>query len=604
MALGLELLYLVAANGFLRSDWGRRTLNRKPEKLAIGYQSAWSWLPGVVEVRRLEIGGRARQGEWRTTIEEGRMVIWLPSLLGSHFRLLRGEARGAEIEIRALPPPDTPRPPPRKRPWRISLDGLTIEPLRLFRLNDYELAGAGRAAGWAHFQVRGPVELNLDSLSFDEGVLFDGGEVAADALRLAGRLRVDPFIFGEDTVYDLLAGLTGAVSLEAEAATLGFLSAYLERAPWLRLGGGGHLIAELEATAGWMAPGSRLTVEGPTIEADLFGLRAYGEGSLVGEVPEGSSHTRLAVRLPSFAVSRRQDGARLIEGEELELVVTNDSNAIDRPAAGIALALTVPPARVPDLAAFSRYLPEAAALRITGGTAQLEANLTYSAAERSGDGRLLLSGRQVQAAFREVELRADVLLDSRLADARLEDGSIDISGTRLVIDNVRTREQGRPGDSDWWGRIRLPEGRLTKELGDPGAAPALVEAMVEAELRDTGPLVALLEQHVPRLAWMDGLLTVHNVRAGSRLRLQGPRISLADLEVRGGKRGRLELLGELDLASEELSGVFFARWGKLSAAVSLAEGERDWKLTRSRSWYGENAAAYRSSRPARAAGRR
>ena len=600
---GLELLYLVAANGFLRSEWGRQTLNRKPEKLAVSYQSAWTWLPCVVHVRGLEIRGRARRGEWRTVVDSGRMAILLPSLLRRHFRLLRGEAVGAEIEIRTLPPPDTPGPATRQRPWRISLDGLTIEPLRVFRLDDYELAGAGRATGWAHFQVRGPVELDLTSLSFADAVLLDGGEVAADALRLDGRLRVDPFVFGEDTVSDLLAGLTGTVALEAEAAALGFLSAYLEQAPWLRLGGSGHLVADLETTAGWLAPGSRLTVEGPTIEADLFGLHAWGEGRLVGEVPEGTSRTALTLQLPGFAVSRQSDGARLLEGEELEVVVTNDSNAIDRPAEGLALAVTVPPARVPDLAAYSQYLPEAAAVRITGGSARLEASLRYSATERTGDGRLRLSGHQVEAAFREVDLRADVLLDSRLADARLEDGHIDISGTRLVIDRVSTRQRGELRDSDWWGRIQLPEGRLIKELGDPEAEPALLEARVAAELRDTGPLVALLEQHVPRLAWMDALLTVHDVRAGSRLRLQGPRVSLADLQVTGGEQGRLELLGELDLARKEPSGVFFARWGKLSAAVSLAEGERVWKLTRSRQWYDESAAAYRSSRRARAAER-
>ena len=86
------------------------------------------------------------------------------------------------------------------------------------------------------------------------------------------------------------------------------------------------------------------------------------------------------------------------------------------------------------------------------------------------------------------------------------------------------------------------------------------------------------------------------------MRIEGPRIYLANLEVTGGKKGRLEILGELDLARQDPSGVFFARWGKLSAAVSLAEGERDWKLTRSRRWYDASALAYRSSRPVGSAG--
>ena len=597
--VAIELLYLAGANGFLHSHWGRETLNRNPEKLAVTWQRAWTWWPGVLHVRDLEIGGKARRAGWSVTIDSGRLVILLPSLLRRHFRLLEGHVQGAEIAMAVLPAPETPRPPGRRRAWRVSLDDVTLEPLRVFRLNDYELRGEGLAAGWAHFQVRGPAELDLTSLAFDDAVLLDTGEIVAESLRLDGRLQVDPFVIGEDKVGDLLAGLTGVIALDAQAASLGFIAAYLERAPWLRLGGSGHLTAAVETTRGWLAPGSRLTLEGPTIEADLFGLRAVGEGRLVGAVPEGSEGTELSVRLPSFAVSRKLDQARLLEGENLEVTVTNDSTAIDRPAQGIELAVELPPANVPDLAAFSFYLPEAAGLELTGGTAQLEASLEYSTTERSGDGRLRLSGHQVAAAFGDVDLRADVLLDTRLADARLEDGHIDLSGTRLEIDEVQTSDRGRLRDSAWWARIELPRGRLVKTLDDLQSAPTRIEAQVSAELRDTGPLVALLQQHAPRLAWMDGLLTVHNVQAGSRVRIQGPRISLADLEVTGGKKGRLEILGELDLVRQDPSGVLFARWGKLSAAVSLAEGERDWKFTRSRQWYDASAEAYR---PVRSAG--
>lgn len=601
--VALYLAYLAGANGFLHSGWGRQLLNRKPERMAVSWRRAWTWLPGVVHVRELEIRGRARRAGWRTTVEGGRMVILLPSLLRRHLHLLGGDAHGAEIDIRVLPPPDTPRPSTRRRPWRVSLDGIAVEPLRVFRLNDHELRGAGRTRGRARFEVRGPVALDLASLSFKDAILRDAGQVAAEALRLDGRLRVDSFVVGEDTVEDLLAELTGALSLETEASSLGFLAAYLSRVPWLRLGGHGHLVADLETVNGWLAPGSRLTLDGPTVEADLFGLHATGEGRLEGFVPEGSSHTELSVRLPRYALTRLADRARLLEGENLEVIVTNDSNAIDRPAQGIALAVQVPPARVPDLAAFSSYLPEAAGLTILGGSARLEASLSYSTVERSGDGRLRLTGQEVEAAFHDVGLRADLDLDSRLADARLEDGQIDISGTSLDIQRVRTLEGGRVRDSDWWGRVHLPRGRLIKDLGDPEAAPAVLEGEIAAELRDTGPLMAMLEQHVPKLAWMDALLTVHNVKASSEVRVQGGRIALADLAVAGGKQGRLEILGQLDLARQDPRGVLFARWGKLSAAVSLAEGERDWKLTRSRRWYDDSARAYLASRRERAAAR-
>ena len=84
--------------------------------------------------------------------------------------------------------------------------------------------------------------------------------------------------------------------------------------PWLRLGGSGHLTADLETTSGWLAPGSRLTLEGPTIAADLFGLHATGEGRLVGVVSEAAARTELSLRLPRFAVSRKLDQVQVARG--------------------------------------------------------------------------------------------------------------------------------------------------------------------------------------------------------------------------------------------------------------------------------------------------
>ena len=110
------LIYLAGANTFLRSEWGQQTLNRKPEKLAITWQNAWTWWPGVVQVRDLTIHGKARRADWRVAADRGRMVIFLPSLLRRHFRLLGADARGTEIEMRVLPPPESTRQPGRKRP--------------------------------------------------------------------------------------------------------------------------------------------------------------------------------------------------------------------------------------------------------------------------------------------------------------------------------------------------------------------------------------------------------------------------------------------------------------------------------------------------------
>ena len=375
--LMLEAAYLVGANGFLHSDWGRELLNRRPEKLTVAWQRAWTWLPGLVTFRRLELRGNARRASWQVTVERGRMLIWLPSLL-----------------------------------------------------------------------------------------------------------------------------------------------------------------------------------------------------------------------LSEFSVARSTDAATLVQGQGLEMRLTNDSTAIDRPAEGIALEIALPEAEIPDLASFSAYLPEASGLEITGGQGLLAATLEYSAVEQSGRGLFTLSADRVEATFGDVDLRSRIRVDGILPEMLLDQGVLGIASSSVSIEDTEVvRGEG------WWGRIELAEGTWTRAPADSEAEPGVLEGLVRAELRDTGPLVALLERYVPKLAWFDGLATVHNITAETRTRVQGSALRFEGLQVTGGKKERTEVLGELDLEGKSSSGVLFARWGPLSAAVALEEGDRDWKLTDSREWYERRARAYRGSGP-------
>jgi hypothetical protein len=120
--------------------------------------------------------------------------------------------------------------------------------------------------------------------------------------------------------------------------------------------------------------------------------------------------------------------------------------------------------------------------------------------------------------------------------------------------------------------------------------------LLTAELLDTSPLSAVIKHRVPKLGWFDRLLTVENVALQTKFRLVGPEVRLRGLEISGGTKDRLDIRAELDLSKRGADGVVFAAWGRLTAAAALDINARDWKLTRSRRWYEEQAAAYRAAR--------
>ncbi len=605
LVAAVVLGYLIGANWFLNSSWGKARLNRKPEKLSMSWERAWTVIPGLVHLTQFDLAGRARRATWETHMDSGRVWIWLPSLARRHMRVVSGSGRGVSVAVDTLPPPTTPRPERLRRGWRISLDRLQLDEIGRLRMNEYSLTGPGRILGGAFFEVRGPMRLDLGRLHFPEAQLAAGDAVVAESVVLDASLEVDEITIGETTVADLLAELSGEIELAARTSSLGFLAAYLEAFPWIRIGGAGDLALDLEVSHGWLAPGGSLTFTGPELAATYFGLRAEGSGSVTGGVPEDASHVRLEATLDRFGVVRPADGRRLLEGEGLRLALTNDSNAIDRPAEGIAVELELPPARVPEVAALSAYLPESLDLEIRGGSGEIEARLDYDSVEDLGSGSLVVSGKRIAAAFEDAAFVADARLEANMPEVRLRAGTLTLDATRLVVENATgTRSEDSDGEP-WWARVGVPSGTLTKAFvgidgeDKPAANPAdaRIDGRVDAELLDSSPLTAVLQGRVPRLGWFDRMLTVDNVRLESDLEIAGPAMRFEGLELSGGEHDRLAVHAELDLTQRDLDGVLLAIWGPLSAAVEVDDNARDWKLTRSKRWYEERAELYRRSRP-------
>ena len=590
--LALELVYLIAGNVFLSTDLGRRTLNRKPEKFSVSWERAWTWIPFWVHTRQLELSGNARRASWKVTADSARIFIWVPSLFTKHVNLTDSNGRNVAVEIdlheAAGPRPAAPR---KKRRWRISVGGGDFRPVQRIRIGDLELAGAGILSGAADFQVRGPVDLRLHRLHYENAALTSGEATAASDVDLDAELEVGPFVVGDDQIGDILASTSGEITLEAETESLGFVNAYLSRAPWIEVGGSGHLTLDAELQRGWLAPGSALSLTGSTVEARFVGLRAYGEGKLTGKVPEGTSHTELAVNLDRFSVDREGDSATLVAGEGLRLVATNDTNAIDRPAEGLAVEAHLPPAQIPDLTAFSPYIPEATQVELYGGGAELAADVRFDSTTQEGDGRLTLAGERISGRFQELDLIFDLDLILELDKTHLDRGSSEIDGSSLRVDRATVAGSSEEA-KEWWAHIEIPDGAIARPPDSAPGTPPVIEAQLDATLRDSRPLVAMLIERKPKIRWFDGILTVEDVTASSRLEVEGRAMSFRDLEVHGGEK--IELLAELDLPTKkERRGVLFARYRKLSAAVALEEDGRDWKLTKSRRWYEEQAAAYR-----------
>src|SRR5262245_23260747 len=73
-------LYLAVANVWLHRGGLERMLNRRPERLAIHWKSAWTVWPGVVHVRGFELRNQTRVYQWWVAVDRGTVDVDLWNL--------------------------------------------------------------------------------------------------------------------------------------------------------------------------------------------------------------------------------------------------------------------------------------------------------------------------------------------------------------------------------------------------------------------------------------------------------------------------------------------------------------------------------------------
>ena len=553
------LLYLLPANLLLRSP-GR--FNRNPERLRLAWRSAWTLVPGRVEVRGLRIEGGPRV-RWSLAVEEGRGRIDLPALAGRELHVRDFEGRG--VAMRALrgtaagaPPRPAPQRSPRLRTWTVRLDGVRLDDVRVLEYGPLRLEGKGRASGSLRLVAGRELELDVASLDLG-GRLLLKDRPAARNVELQAGLRLGPYPPSRHRGAAALDFLSGHIRLRGEVGDLPLLRRAAGSGPALP----GRLALDLAVERGTLQPGSRAEI-----------AAAPGTGSemrITARVAPAAAGPRLelAAGLQGFALRRSSGLPPLLESDRLRVTAVSPEVRLGRllaaghslgaaPAATLAgelaaegLRLSFPGRRASlavsadrargriDLPALLRrevrlegVKAEGARLRLTGGAPPGEKPPASGRPPWSAR----LDGVELQGAA-EMEL-GGFQLDGDLAAG----GGLSWSGGRLAIDPVsvalsggRLRKQGRPVAE---GLGLKGEARLAAFA--PGQVRGLeILRLVSGRARVEGAIASLgfLRPYLARASWMslegDGRLQADLALDAGRL-LPGSRFAVRPAKLAAG----------------------------------------------------------------------
>ena len=174
--IGLYALYLVAGNVFINTPLGEHTVNRKPEKFRMAWNSGYTLWPGHVSLSDVQLKGHVRRTQWEVQAQSAEGRIALLPLLGKEFRMPQVSAHGVTGGARRVQA-DIPPPPSGPGGWTLRFDSIVSDSVLRGYFEDLVLEGKGSAKFGFVKQTRGgPMEVLPSSATFTAARLSRTGK--------------------------------------------------------------------------------------------------------------------------------------------------------------------------------------------------------------------------------------------------------------------------------------------------------------------------------------------------------------------------------------------------------------------------------------------
>ncbi len=476
-------------------------------------------------------------------------------------------------------------PPAAQRPWSVRFTDTRLKGFENLGLDQLSLEGAAEAEASFTLETGGRMEVEHAVFSLPAGRLLDGQAVVAKDVAFEIDGRAEGFDYSQSSLAEALAAVSGTTGIRAEVASLGFLRSYFERARWLGLQGRGLLAANLTLDRGSLAPGSRLSVEAAAIEAQVLGAVARGRGRIEAQVEAAGKAPRLdlSARLDRFAVEDGTEpgrGKRFLEGDGLTVEVSSaEAVRLGAKPGDLHAVIDLPRASLPDLSAYNALLPPGVDVVLLPGTGSVRLHLELEGTDNTGKGELSFASDSARLRMHDLVLGGRLRLEAPLASSALLERRFDLDGTRLTLQPATYYELTDDAEEPvhpWWAQVELPDASLV--MGQPIG----FDGAIEAEMKDSGPFLALFAQRRRYLRWFSDVLLVEGVKAKAGVRVDGATVTVDPLEVTSDK---MTLASRLRFAAGTKEGDLFLTYGDLAVGIELRDGKRDFKLLKPREWF-------------------
>ena len=618
VVVAIEVVYLVAANVFIRTGLLLDLINNKPEKTRITWDSVVTYLPGVATVTGFELRSQTRRNQVYVRVAEADARISLVKLAFKTIHIRGVDARDVDFRFRRRldrPPkqgqeerepddpaavefwPDIPgwsNPPDpkpedvypmkkKRRPWTIRITGAEVTgPIRV-ALNAIRIEGQGSAGGGVTVKPRRTVTIHRGTLELEPATITVGPDVITDDMVIDADLRFETFPAKGAQIADVLSGLSGRLALHGRLGERAPLSQVIT--PGLSITGSGQLDVDLKLGHGEVRAGSEMAMTSGDFKLRIMNLDATGSASVSARTAKehGEHRTTSRIVFDHFQIVDPDAGSVAVEGTDLTLGAFWDGLSVAGDVPATHAEVDLPAAKIHRVGVFNSLIPERVGLSLDSGTGVVDAQITID--DRVAVGTVDVVAEDVALTSRGTPLVGDLEVHANLAGGDLQAKRFDLAGTTILVDeiidpNLSERRQERL--EEWTGEAKFVSGVVT--FGRPIEATG----RVDLTMSDSRPVLGLLKQLDVGPGWIAMAPNISNIASTVDLDVGPGSLALDNLEMTG---DGLEVLGWLHLQGKKADGRIFVRFKSVAAGVGIDGGKAKITLKKPRQWFEEQGPA-------------
>ncbi len=504
-------LYWIGVNAILASPLGPHLMNLRPDMVQIHYVRAWTFIPGILEVRGFELSMQDRLVQLSLSADSvhGNLNPW--TLARQKFLATEVEADGVTMRVRPrmdkgdamvkdidqLPPILGYETPIRDisanevdakdiRFLSLEFKNLTVHHLRELWIDRLHYTGDAEVTGGMLYEPFRRLRID-DGLFIDATSKMVAGNPDEIAIETVEVRITTPELNLQALDFASLRGITADIDISAVAEPR-FLNSYLANVAGLSTlsagGKPGKLEVALRIDHGVIADGGELSYRTPQVSVHLPLVDVAGAAVVKGKANNG----KLALDVDiSHAALRQRDGKHLVDADRFSLEATSSTDLTRLPDVDAVLAIGG--GHVKTLSLINQFIPPGSGVLLAGGQGVIDGWLNLDTSTARARGKFDLVATNVAVKNRAATLTGKLSVHGEIKSLNLDSGVLDISGSSIALDGATLQAQGRSWPFIWLRAVADPcvvnprgkeQWNTTLSVGSSNLQPLL--AMVSASV--------------------------------------------------------------------------------------------------------------------------